>query len=392
MPGRVILFGATGYTGQLTAHALADGAYGANGTSGTSETSGAGGAAENPVASVLLAGRNEARVRALAEQLGFDWGVADVSEPHSIRALLNRGDVLVSTVGPFNRWGNAAVRAAIDAGAHYLDSTGEGRFIREVFEVYGAQANGAGCGLVTAFGYDWVPGNLAGALALAEAGEAGTRVRIGYFVTGGPMGPNALSGGTRASAAGVLLDRAFAFRGGRLIDERPGRRVHRFELRPGKRGSSLSVGSSEHLALPRVYPALEEVDVYLGWFGPATRPFQALSGGLSALTRSAGAKRRMEALIARVEKGSSGGPDAVARGRGGSLVLAQALSAAGAQLSSVRLEGINGYDFTARILAWGARAAAAGGLQGTGALGPVDAFGLDSLRTGCEQAGIRRTQ
>lgn len=372
MSGRIVLFGATGYTGELTARALVD-----------SDPDIAG--------KVVLAARNETRVRALAEQLGgLDWGVADVSEPSDIRALLERGDVLVSTVGPFNRWGEAAVKAAIDAGAHYLDSTGEGRFIREVFELHGPRAQAAGCGLVTAFGYDWVPGNLAGGLALSEAGEAATRVRIGYFVTGGPMGPSALSGGTRASAAGVLLDRGFAFQGGRLADERTGKRVHRFELSSSKHASALSVGSSEHLALPRVHPSLREVDVYLGWFGPATRAFQAMSAGIAGVTRSQGARRRLEALVARAEKGSSGGPDATMRARSGSLVLAEALSAAGAPLGAVRLEGVNGYDFTARILAWGARAAAAGGLQSTGALGPVDAFGLAALRSGCEQAGIQR--
>jgi short subunit dehydrogenase-like uncharacterized protein len=372
MAGRIVLFGATGYTGELTARALVD-------------------AGPEVAGKVVLAARNEARVRTLAQELGgLQWGVADVSAPGDIRALLEHGDVLVSTVGPFNRWGHAAVTAAIDAGAHYLDSTGEGRFIREVFDLYGPRAQAAGCGLVTAFGYDWVPGNLAGGLALAQAGEAARRVRIGYFVTGGPMGPSALSGGTRASAAGVLLDRGFAFRAGRLTDERTGKRLHRFELSPGKRASALSVGSSEHLALPRLQPSLREVDVYLGWFGPATRAFQALSAGLAGVTRSESAKRRLEMFVARVEKGSSGGPDAATRARGGSLVLAEALDSNGARLASVRLKGANGYDFTARILAWGARTAANGGVHGTGALGPADAFGLAALESGCAEAGIER--
>jgi short subunit dehydrogenase-like uncharacterized protein len=371
MSGRIVLFGATGYTGELTARALVD-------------------AGPEVAGKVVLAARNEARVCALAEELGdLQWGVADVSEPSGIRALLEHGDVLLSTVGPFNRWGHAAVGAAIDAGAHYLDSTGEGRFIREVFDLYGPRAQAAGCGLVTAFGYDWVPGNLAGGLALAQAGEAATRVRIGYFVTGGPMGPSALSGGTRASAAGVLLDRGFAFREGRLTDERTGKRVHRFELSLGKRASALSVGSSEHLALPRLQPSLREIDVYLGWFGPATRAFQAVSAGLAGVTRSASAKQRLEALVARVEKGSSGGPDAPTRARGGSLVLAEALNATGNPIAAVRLEGVNGYDFTARILAWGARTIADDGPRGTGALGPIDAFGLEVLQEGCAEAGIR---
>src|SRR6478672_5522455 len=114
MPGRIVLFGATGYTGELTARELA-------------------GRGERPV----LAARNEARVRALAEELGgLDWAVADVacaSGPGSVRALVEAGDVLLSTVGPFARWGAPAVEAAIDARAHYLDSTGEPPFIRAVF-------------------------------------------------------------------------------------------------------------------------------------------------------------------------------------------------------------------------------------------------------------------
>src|ERR671937_2803766 len=159
MPERIVVFGATGYTGDLTARALV--ARGAQ---------------------PLLAARNEARVRALAEELGVEWAVADVARPESVRALVGRGDVLVSTVGPFARWGGPAVEAAIATGAHYLDSTGEGGFIRDVFERYGGAAQSAGCGLVTAFGYDWVPGNLAGALALREAGDAPRRGRIRHFL------------------------------------------------------------------------------------------------------------------------------------------------------------------------------------------------------------------
>jgi hypothetical protein len=56
----------------------------------------------------------------------------------------------------------------------------------------------------------------------------------------------------------------------------------------------------------------------------------------------------------------------------------------------VRLRGVNPYDFTAAILAWGAERAAAGDLQGTGALGPVDGFGLDALERGCAEAGLAR--
>jgi short subunit dehydrogenase-like uncharacterized protein len=366
MAQRIVVFGATGYTGDLTARALV--ARGAR-----------------PV----LAARTEARVRALADELGgLEWAVADVERPESVRALVQRGDVLVSTVGPFARWGGPAVETAIATGAHYLDSTGEGSFIRDVFERYGGAAQAAGCGLITAFGFDWVPGNLAGALALRDAGEAATSVQVGYFSPG--AGSSSMSGGTRASAAGVMFSPGFAWRGGRLVEERPARHGRSFELRPGKQAPAVSVASSEHFALPRVHPGLRDVSVYLGWFGPLSDPMRALSAGVSALTKVPGARDALQGLFGHVVKGSTGGPDAAARATSTSVVLAEAYDAAGAQLARVRLEGVNGYDLTAGFLAWGAVTAAAGGLQGTGALGPVDAFGLDALQAGCAEAGIAR--
>src|SRR6188472_2028742 len=160
MAERIVVFGATGYTGDLTARTLVE-------------------RGARPV----LAARNEDRVRALAQELGgLEWAVADVERPKSVRALVERGDVLVSTVGPFARWGGAAADAAVDAGALYIDSTGEPAFIRRIFEEYGPRADRSGTGMVTAAGYDWVPGNLAGALALREAGDAAAKIAVGYFL------------------------------------------------------------------------------------------------------------------------------------------------------------------------------------------------------------------
>ena len=366
MAERIVVFGATGYTGDLVSRALVD-------------------RGARPV----LAARNEARVRTLADELGgLEWAVADVERPDSVRALVERGDVLVSTVGPFARWGEPAVQAAIASGAHYLDSTGEGSFIREVFERFGPGAEAAGCGLVTAFGYDWVPGNLAGALALRDAGEAATSVQIGYFSPG--SGAGSMSGGTQASAAGALLSSGFAWHGGRIVDERPGRHGRAFEISPGTSARAISVAASEHFALPRVHPTLRDVDVFLGWFGPASEPMRLLSAGMSVLTKLPGATEVLDAVFSRLVKGSTGGPDAAARAKSTSVVLAEARDPGGSVLATVRLEGINGYDLTARFLAWGAATAAAGGLQGTGALGPVDGFGLDALEAGCAQAGLAR--
>lgn len=369
MPGRIVLFGATGYTGDLTARALV-----ARGSA--------------PV----VAGRSREKLEALAGELGgLETQVADVADPQTVSALVERGDVLVSTVGPFTRFGEPAVQAAIANGAHYVDSTGEAQFIRQVFERHGRGAEAAGCGLLTAFGADWVPGNLAGALALHEAGDAATRVEIAYYATGSAMGGDGMSGGTRASAAATLIEPGFTVRGGRLVTERNAARVKSFETRPGRSKPAVSIGTSEHFALPRLVPGLREVDVYLGWFGPASRPLQALSLGASVATRIPGFKAGANALAGRFVKGSSGGPDAAARTGTGTLVLGSAYDAAGDELSNVRLEGVNGYDFTAGMLAWAAEQAASGALKGTGALGPVDGFGLDELEQGVAEAGIARS-
>jgi short subunit dehydrogenase-like uncharacterized protein len=362
--GRIILFGATGYTGRLTAEAFV--------------RSGA-----RPV----LAARNPVRLQELAAELGdLEHQVADVARPETVHALVEAGDVLVTTVGPFKQWGAPAAEAAVKKGAHYLDSTGEPPFIREVFERYGPAAQRAGVAMLTAMGYDWVPGNLAGALALREAGMEAARVDVGYFFSGDMRG--GMSGGTRASLVGVIAEPSFAFRDGRIVTERGARRMRDFDV-DGKRRTAVSVGASENFTLPRVAPGLREVNSYLGWFGPLARPMQGVSLAGSLLFKVPGASSLFETAANRLVQGSTGGPDAEARARTGSHIVGAAYDAGGKQLSEVHLSGVNGYDFTAGMLAWAAQRAAAGGLYGTGALGPADGFGLERLKAAVERAGIR---
>jgi hypothetical protein len=168
-----------------------------------------------------------------------------------------------------------------------------------------------------------------------------------------------------------------------LRSERGAKRVRSFEVGTGKR-QGVSVGGSEHFALPRLAPALREVNVYLGWFGPLSRPMQVMALG----TALPGASALLQAVGGRFVKGSTGGPDAQARSRSGSHIVAIAYAAGGRELARVELTGVNGYTFTGRILAWGAQQAAAGALRGSGALGPVDGFGLDALTEGCRWAGL----
>ena len=101
-----------------------------------------------------------------------------------------------------------------------------------------------------------------------------------------------------------------------------------------------------------------------------------------------GASRLLKLAGGKLVKGSTGGPDAAERAKSGSHIVAIAYDGADRELAEVHLTGGNGYTFTGRVLAWGAELASAGGLQGTGALGPADAFGLVALVDGCRWAGI----
>ena len=371
---RVVLFGATGYTGRLTAEAMVA-------------------AGVEPV----LAGRDRSRLEALAGRLGgLAVAEADTARPGSVRDLVGQGDVLVSTVGPFLTRGAPAVRAAVEAGATYLDATGEPPFLRQVFEHHGPAAAGR-CALVPAFGYDFVPGNLAGALALAEAGwpidqaAAGpgvgraTRVSVGYFVTGG----GGFSSGTVASGAGMLLEPGFAWRGGRLREERTARRLRAFPV-GGRDWLGVSYGGSEHLSLPRLAPGLRDVEVYLGWFGRRSRAVQLASAAGAPLARLPGVRALARAAAGPLARRTGRGPDDHARRSGGSLFVAVAADADGRELAQVRLRGPGPYGLTAALLAWGARRAADQGVRGTGALGPVEAFGLAALQAGAAEAGLER--
>jgi len=379
MSGRIVLYGATGYMGTLTARAMV--------------ASGA-----RPV----LAGRNQSRLSALAARLSpagdgteLETAVAAAEGPGPLRDLIGAGDVLVSTAGPFMKVGRPAVAAAVDAGAVYLDSTGEPPFIREVFEEFGPRAERTGAVLLTAFGYDYVPGNLAGALALQAAGPGAARVRVGYFVRGDIR--RGTSAGTRASVTGVLLEPGYAFRGGRIVGERTAAHVTSFTV-DGKKRDALSIGSSEHFALPRLRPAagadgipeqvpLTDVGVYLGWFGQATRLVHYGSALAAPVSSLPGVRRAMDAAARRIQR-SRAAPGTATAIR--SDVVAVAGDASGRELAAVHLTGGDPYSFTAPMLAWAAGKAAAEGVRPAGALGPVEAFGADPLESACADAGFHR--
>ncbi|MEW1656589.1 saccharopine dehydrogenase NADP-binding domain-containing protein [Streptomyces sp. NPDC093707] len=380
---RIVLLGATGYTGQRVLRELL-----ARGQSPT------------------LAGRNRAKMLGVAQRLQADLPVAevDVTSAADLARLFGPKDVVVSTVGPFAQLGMATATAAARAGAHYLDSTGEAPFVRRVFGLDGVAA-ASGASLVPAFGYDYVPGNLAGALALTRAGESARHIEVGYFFSRSGRGDELryrstlrdfftlTSGGTRATLVATMPDDALSYRSprpgapARLGAEPLGKRLLTFRY-AGVRRTAMSVGGSEHLGLPEVFPHLETVDLGLGWFAGWTRPARRAVTLSRPLMRSAQGRAAVTWLSKRLP-GSHREPDRDGR----SLVIAVARDASGRPLATTALTGPDPYEMTASLLAWGAtRAAEPDAALRPGAHGPVAAFGLDPLSRGAAEAGLHEVE
>jgi short subunit dehydrogenase-like uncharacterized protein len=390
MAPRVILLGATGYTGRLVADSLIE-------------------IGERPV----LAGRSASRLSSLADSLGgLDTVVADVGRPGSVKDIVTEGDVLVSTVGPFTLYGNVALDAALAVGAHYVDSTGEPAFIRKVFFDAGPVARELGVTLLTSFGVDWVPGNIAGAIAATNAGPDARSLDIGYLIeptaksggaeAGGATGASGtrkrhgpvISTGTRASLIAASAAPQHARRHRSLVLEPASRHVRSFRVN-GVTKWGISVGGSEPLSLTRLYPGLDEIGVYLASPVPV-RLAQGFALGFSvalgALDHLPPGRRAIEGLVRAAAKKTGGGPSPDARALAGTQVVAVCRDAAGRPICGVSLQGdVDGYTLSGRTLAWGAASLLFGRQLASGALGPVEAFGIDECVSAVARAGLIAT-
>ncbi|AYE96910.1 enoyl-ACP reductase [Mycobacterium paragordonae] len=187
----IIVYGATGFVGKLTAEYLAR----------------AGGDAR-----IALAGRSRERLEAVRKTLGpgaQDWALisADATSESSLKEMAARTRVVITTVGPYTRYGLPLVAACAAAGTDYADLTGEANFMRESIDLYHKQAADTGARIVHACGFDSVPSDLT-VFALYRAahddgaGELGETNFVVRSMRGGA------SGGTIAS--GVEIMRAAA--------------------------------------------------------------------------------------------------------------------------------------------------------------------------------------
>jgi short subunit dehydrogenase-like uncharacterized protein len=299
----IALLGATGYTGKLVAAELS--------RKGLPHRLGA----RNP--------EKLASVPSDGERF-----VLDVDESARLDAFLDGATALISTVGPFIRLGMPAVEAAARNGVPYVDSTGEQQFMADVYEKFADAA----VPIVPGCGFDFIPGDLAAAVAMADLGSDVSEIAV--HTQASPI-PSRGTARTTVEMAGALSSEA---------------RVRRVPFPDGVRtGVEFPFGEvplARHAGSARVVTTM----VLPGFAAPVVRH---LSGLLPKLAP----------LVERLPEG----PSPKMRARAKFRVLAEALGPGGR--AAVMCEGRDVYGLTARFLV-----AAAQKVNGSGAMAPAEAL------------------
>jgi Saccharopine dehydrogenase NADP binding domain len=311
MGGVLAVLGATGYTGKLVAAELAR--------------------RDRPY---RLGARDPRRIAEVPRASHGEAVVVDVTDPARLDAFLDGADVLVNTVGPFVALGLPVVEAAVRKGVAYVDSTGEPGFMAEVYRRFAD----APVPIVPACGFDYIPGDLAAAIAAGELGGKVDEVGVHYEVSS--MQP---SRGTARSALGVLAQGPVALKRRRVTF-------------PDGARDAIEWPGGEQITVPRHVPGAVvtvtmavSVPLLPGWeFGAATLAW------LAPLLRP---------LVELLPEGPTPAVRAAARYR----ILAEATGPAGRV--AVLCEGADTYGVTARFLI-----DAAERLRGRGAMAPAEAL------------------
>lgn len=179
----IVMFGATGFTGQLTAEYLAR--------------------HSPPDTKLALAGRNLEKLGRLRDRLAAINPAmadteplrADVTDERSIREVAESTRVVITTVGPYILYGEPLVAACAKAGTDYVDLTGEPEFVDRMYLGYHEEAKQSGARIVHSCGFDSIPHDL-GVLYTVEQLPEGVPIRVQGFVRAG----GTFSGGTYHSA------------------------------------------------------------------------------------------------------------------------------------------------------------------------------------------------
>ncbi|MGC5006991.1 saccharopine dehydrogenase family protein [Streptomyces sp. DT203] len=380
-PYDIVLFGATGFVGALTAEYLA--------------------AHAPDSCRWALAGRSPAKLAELRDRLtaidprcaNLPLLHADADAPDALRELAESAHVVASTVGPYVWYGEKLVAACAEAGTDYTDLTGEAEFVDRMYLEHDARARETGARLVHACGFDSVPHDL-GVYFTVQQLPQDVPLTIDGFVRSNAV----FSGGTFASALTAMG------RGPQMLRAAQERRLH--EPRLVGRRARASLGTPHFsaetgtwaLPLPTLDPQVVERSARrLARYGPdfryrhfaSVKRLPVALGGTAAIGALLGMAQLPAArnwLMDRYEPGA--GPDAERRRR--SWFTVRFVGEGGGRRVFTEVSGGDpGYDETAKMLAQAALCLALDELPPTsGQVTTAVAMG-DALLERLRGAGLR---
>ncbi len=290
---KIGLLGATGYTGRLTATEFA--------------------LREIPV---RLGGRSAERLAKVDAIDGSELAVVDTNDRGALDRFLDGLDLVISTVGPFELLGRPVVQAAVDAGVHYIDSTGEPDFMQWAYDTF----PNADTAIVPACGHDYVPADCAASVAASTLDGPPERIEIGYSLRHVKA-----TRGTARSALGAILS-----------TDDPGMRRTTVD---GRAAIEMPLGDS--VVIPRWAPHAT-VTCAVTTSTPVSRLAPTLSRAALPMLRLA--KPVLHRLVERMPEG----PTDAQRSAAKAMIVATA--SRGSQSTTVRVEVSDVYAFTALAL------------------------------------------
>ena len=343
----LLIYGASGYTGALIARYAAE--YGLT---------------------PILAGRDRAKVQAVAEPLGLAARSGSLEDPAVLRAMLAGITCVLNCAGPFARTALPLFEACLAAGAHYLDIAGE----IDVFEALAARreaAQRAGIMALPGVGFDVVPSDCLAA-HLAQRLPGATHLALGIRSSG------SVSHGTASTMLEQIGASAMIREEGRLTPVRLGSRQRQIDFGRGLQ-STVAIAWGD-VANAFYSTGIPNIEVY--WSVPRLLATALkFAGGLTALAASPSARRFLQRQI----DARPAGPNDAERAAGACILWGEASNAAGERVSA-RLITPEGYDLTVRAALHIARAVLAG--KATPGYQTPSSWGGPDLVL--ELAGVRR--
>lgn len=203
-PYAVVLYGATSFVGQITAHYLAQ--FLSNKKSADDS--------EKSAVTWAIAGRDKEKLEKLQSELSkaqnneetdkkVDIIIANSDDDTSLDEMTKQTQVIISTVGPYLKYGEPLIKSCVNNGTDYVDLTGEAIFIKDMMDKYQAKAQQTGARIVNSCGFDSIPSDL-GVYFTQQQAEAKFNQQCDVIHMRVKAAKGGLSGGTIASMATIF--------------------------------------------------------------------------------------------------------------------------------------------------------------------------------------------